>query len=87
MSVEVPGVPAGSVIITPNQMYVEMREMKTEIQHLAGVIDPALTTIREDISDVKASIAALKRGLVGVVAFVVTAVLGLVGAYIQSGRL
>lgn len=48
MTVEMP---AGSVVITPTQMYGEIRDMKEQVQHLVNVVDPALTDIRSDIGD------------------------------------
>lgn len=42
--------PAGSVVITPTQMYAEMRRMGEKLDHLASVLDPALTTIRQDMA-------------------------------------
>ena len=55
MTVEMPnGMPAGSVVITPSQMYAEIRVMGGKVDHLASVIDPALTNIREDIIAIQA---------------------------------
>ena len=45
--------PPGSVIITPAQMYSEIRTMSEKVDHLAAVIDPALSTIREDLGEVR----------------------------------
>ena len=48
--------PPGSVIITPTQMYAEIRVMSGKVDHLASVLDPALSTIREDVADVRGNI-------------------------------
>lgn len=45
--------PPGSVVITPSQMYAELRIMGGKVDNLIAVIDPALSTIREDIGDVR----------------------------------
>ena len=44
-------VPDGSVIVTPAQMFAEMREMHDEVKALKNVLDPALTDIRTDVKD------------------------------------
>lgn len=44
--------PPGSVVITPTQMYAEIRVMSGKIDHLANVIDPALAGLRDDIGAV-----------------------------------
>lgn len=58
MTVEMP---AGSVVITPTQMYGEIRDMKEQVQHLVNVVDPALTDIRSDVSDHEGRIRGLER--------------------------
>ena len=45
--------PPGSVIITPAQMYSEIRIMSEKVDKLATVVDPALSTIREDLGGVR----------------------------------
>jgi len=45
--------PPGSVIITPSQMYAEIRVMSGKVDHLASVIDPALSNLREDVAAVR----------------------------------
>lgn len=52
-----PSMPPGSVIITPAQMYVEIRAMGTKLDHLSSVIDPALSTIRDDVAEVVVDVA------------------------------
>lgn len=49
--------PPGSVIITPGQMYAEIRDMAVKVDKLTAIIDPALTTIREDVAEVVADVA------------------------------
>ena len=55
--------PPGSVIITPTQMYAEIRVMSGKVDHLASILDPALSTIRGDLAD---SIATRKAEFVAV---------------------
>jgi hypothetical protein len=45
--------PPGSVVITPAQMYAEIRTMAEKVDHLAAVVDPALSTIRDDVSEIR----------------------------------
>lgn len=47
-------IPEGSVIITPTEMYSEMRSIGQKIDHLSAVMDPAVTELRGDISELKA---------------------------------
>lgn len=47
-------VPQGSVIITPNDMYKEIQEIGRKVDHVATVVDPAISNLRE--------IAAQNRG-------------------------
>lgn len=49
--------PPGSVIITPTQMYAEIRAMAGKVDHLASILDPTLTDIRTDIADVVTDVA------------------------------
>lgn len=49
-----PEIPHGSVVITPPQMYEEMREIGQKVDRLITAVDPALTEIREDILESKA---------------------------------
>lgn len=53
--------PPGSVIITPTQMYVELQDMGKKLDHLASVIDPTLTTIRDDVKDHEERVRSLER--------------------------
>ena len=39
------------MIVTPAQMFAEMREMHDEVKALKNVLDPALTDIRTDVKD------------------------------------
>jgi hypothetical protein len=43
-------VPDGSVIITPAQMYTELREMRTAVERLTSTVDPALQDVRSDVT-------------------------------------
>lgn len=49
--------PAGSVVITPTQMYNEIQGMSKKVDHLAAVMDPALTTLRQEIVEVARDVA------------------------------
>lgn len=51
-------VPPGSVIITPYQMYEEIRSLNNEVRHVATLIDPALAELRGDVADNKSDIKA-----------------------------
>lgn len=42
--------PAGSAVITPNQMYAEIQAIGRKVDHLSDVVDPALTEIRRDLA-------------------------------------
>jgi len=52
--------PPGSVVITPTDMYAEIRVMSGKVDHLASILDPALSTIRGDLSE---AIAAHKTDI------------------------
>lgn len=92
--------PAGSVIITPSQMYGEIRVMGTKVDRLVAVVDPALSDIRMDVTTLGTALGEVRtelgvvrqslarwRGVAAAALFVASAVLAVVGAYIQSGRL
>ncbi|MGH3735833.1 MAG: hypothetical protein ACRDT6_09470 [Micromonosporaceae bacterium] len=49
--------PAASVIITPTEMYREMQDIGRKVDHLASVVDPAMNTLREDITDLRRDLA------------------------------
>lgn len=49
-----PEIPHGSVVITPTEMYTEMRAVRDEVRHLVAIVDPALTEVRTDLVEVKA---------------------------------
>lgn len=54
------GLPPGSVVITPNQMFDEMRAIHDEVRNLAGKVDPALAEMRGDIGELKSDRKALE---------------------------
>ncbi|MGH9252320.1 MAG: hypothetical protein ACRD0W_22805 [Acidimicrobiales bacterium] len=54
---EVPSVPGGSAVITPTEMYREIQTIGRKVDHLSSVVDPAMTTLREDIAELKVSLA------------------------------
>jgi hypothetical protein len=43
----------GSAVFGPNQMFAMIQAVGTKVDHLASILDPALTTVREEISDVR----------------------------------
>lgn len=51
----------GSVLITPTQMYDEMRATREQVQRLANLVDPALGDIRADVTDHETRIRHLER--------------------------
>ena len=51
-------IPHGSVVITPYQMYEEMRGVRDEVKHLASILDPALAEVRADVRENKAELKA-----------------------------
>lgn len=51
----------GAVIITPTEMYQEMRATREQVQRLANLVDPALGDIRADVSDHETRIRHLER--------------------------
>lgn len=51
-------IPAGSVVITPVEMYTELRDVHDEIKRLATLIDPALAEVRADITENKNRVEA-----------------------------
>lgn len=57
MAIEMPPVPDGSAIITPNQQYAELQAVRASVDRLAATLDPALLDIRKDIDDNSKDIA------------------------------
>jgi hypothetical protein len=53
--------PPGSVVVTPGDMYAEIRDMGKKLDHLASVVDPAFADIRSDMSDHESRIRGLER--------------------------
>lgn len=53
--------PPGSVIVTPGDMYTEIRDMGKKLDRLTTVIDPALTTIREDVADHESRLRSVEK--------------------------
>lgn len=41
-------IPDGSVIITPSQMYSEIRQTREAVDRLTATVDPTMTDIRSD---------------------------------------
>lgn len=52
--------PAGSAVITPNQMYAEMQDIGRKVDHLASIVDPALAQLRIDVTEVEKRVAVIK---------------------------
>lgn len=53
------GLPDGSVVITPNEMYREMQEIAKKVDHVATILDPAVAQIRVELTESKERVAAL----------------------------
>lgn len=53
-------IPHGSVVITPAQMYDEMRAVRDEVKHLSSIVDPALHELRTDVAENSARIETIK---------------------------
>lgn len=51
-------IPDGSVVITPAQMYTEIRETRSAVDRLTNTIDPALSEVRRDLVDLVQRVAA-----------------------------
>ena len=66
-------IPDGSVIVTPAQMFAEMRDMHDEIKSLRSEVSPVLTDIRSDVQDHEGRLRVLEAnrwkqaGIVGAV--------------------
>lgn len=54
-------VPPGSVVVTPYQMYEEMREIGKEVREVKSILDPALANLRSDVSDNREKIESLRE--------------------------
>jgi hypothetical protein len=54
-------VPEGSVVITPAQMYTELRAVHDLVRDLKGVVDPALSDIRGDVADHETRLRSVER--------------------------
>lgn len=53
-------IPHGSVVVTPTEMYHELRNMSDELKRLVAVVDPAIAEVRLDIAEQKASLHTTK---------------------------
>lgn len=51
MGAEIPPIPDGSAIITPNQQYAELQAVRVAVEKLVNTIDPALAEVRKDVHD------------------------------------
>ena len=49
-------IPDGSVVITPNQQYAELRALTDAVKYLTGKVDPALVDLRKDVDEVRADL-------------------------------
>lgn len=83
--------PAGSVIITPSEMYATVVATREAVQRLETLVDPALNSIREDVEKqndrlegMEARIGALERWRWGVIAAAGT---GLIGGGLGLGQI
>jgi hypothetical protein len=57
------GIPHGSVVVTPTEMYHELRNVSDELKRLVAVVDPAIAEVRVDVAENKATIAAARAEL------------------------
>lgn len=60
-SVTATAIPDGSVVITPTEMYREIRDTRDAVNRLVNVVDPALTNIRHDVADHEIRIRAVEK--------------------------
>lgn len=44
-------IPDGSVVITPTQMYGQIVDLTDAVRELKGVVDPAISDVRKDLTD------------------------------------
>ena len=56
MSVQIP---AGSAVITPNQMLAELHDVGRKVDHLASILDPALAELRKNVVEADKTLAVL----------------------------
>ena len=54
-------IPDGSVVVTPTDMYREIRDMHDELRALNSSINPALQEIRGDVEDHETRIRTLEK--------------------------
>lgn len=82
-------VPDGSVIITPAQQYAELRTLTDAVRDLSGKVDPALSTIREDVAEVRAHVDKIHIELSGLQRWrwMLTGALTLLSALVGYGLL
>lgn len=77
-----PGVPEGSVIITPTQMYEEIQLMRRDVQTLTALVDPAMSDVRAEVKALKAEIESLKNWRAAI-----AGALTLLGALVSYGMI
>jgi hypothetical protein len=56
-------IPHGSVVVTPTEMYHELRNVGDELKRLVAVVDPAIAEVRIDLAENKAATAAARAEL------------------------
>lgn len=58
-------IPHGSVVVTPTEMYHELRNVGDQLKRLVAVVDPAIAEVRLDVAENKATIHAARSELWG----------------------
>lgn len=51
-------IPDGSVVITPNQQYAELRSLTDAVKELSAKVDPTLVGLRKDVDEVTKDVTA-----------------------------
>lgn len=54
-------IPPGSVIVSPRDMYDEIRGLRDDVGRLTSVVDPALTDIKAKQTDHEGRLRSLER--------------------------
>jgi len=54
-------IPEGSVVITPTEMYAEMRAIHDSVNSIKDTLDPAVAEIRTDLADHEARIRGMEK--------------------------
>jgi hypothetical protein len=52
MTVEVP---SGSVVITPDMMYSEIKELVKDVHHITSLLDPSLRELHRELGEIRSA--------------------------------